>query len=287
MKSSEIYQTVTDRIVASLEEGNIPWHRPWKIEGGVHRSLATKKVYRGINQFWLSIIAQSEGYESSWWLTYKQAQKLGGQVRKGEKSTLVFFFKPIPIEEIVNGKKVKKTIPFLKSFNVFNASQCDGIETPKVDASEFTPIERAQAIIDQMPDAPDISFGHDIAAYSPSMDDVYLPNKKAFDLAESYYVTAYHELVHSTGHSSRLNRCPDYDASSTEAYAKEELVAELGASMLAGLAGIDHPTTIENTKAYIKGWISALEDDPRLVVHAASKAQQAADYIIGPEDEDE
>ncbi len=286
-KQNEIYQQVTDRIVASLEEGHIPWHRPWNIEGGAHRSMATKKTYRGINQFLLSLTAMSNGYNSPWWVTYKQAKKLGGQVRKGEKSTMVVFFKPMVIEEEVNGKKVKRFFPLLKHFNVFNIEQCDDIEAPKIAASEFTPDEQAEALVDQMQNRPEIRYGFDRAAYSASADEVFMPNAESFNSTSEYYATLYHELVHSTGHSERLNRCPDYTDSETDAYAKEELIAELGASMLCALVGIDHEKTIENAQAYINGWIRELDNNPRLIVQAASKAQGAADYIVGPDEEEE
>lgn len=285
---NEIYQQVTDRIVAALQEGHIPWHRPWNIEGGAHRAMSNKKTYRGVNQILLTLTSLSEGYKSPWWVTYKQAEKLGGQVRKGEKSTMVVFFKMIPYEEEdKNGEKQKRAFPFLKYFRVFNIEQCDGIEAPVIPASEFTTLEQAEALVDQMPDRPEINFGFSQAAYSAAEDEVRMPTEDQFDSLEEYYATLYPELVHSTGHESRLNRCPEYTPDGVEAYAKEELIAEIGGSMLCSLVGINHEKTITNTQAYIDNWIRELNENPRLIVQAASKAQGAADFIVGPDEDDE
>jgi antirestriction protein ArdC len=316
--TQEIYQEVTDKIIASLEEGNSPWKRPWKIEGGsVHRNMITKKPYRGVNQWLLDIHCHINGYRHSQWLTFKQAGDLsfqqwcrdnkqkatkGGKpnqeawkayqadekgykgVRKGEKGTMVVFFKMIPTGEMKTskrtGKQVEVLMPLLRHFTVFNIEQT-GLKPPARPAEEFTPIERAQAIIDQMPNRPDTEYGYDKAGYAPGDDVVYMPDPTSFDSPEHRYATEYHELVHATGHGDRLNRITDVNEFGSDPYAKEELVAEMGSAMLCGLADISVPAVEENAKAYCRNWISQFEDNPRLIVQAASKAQGAADYIIG------
>lgn len=286
-KSPEaIYQEVTDRIVAALEEGHIPWERPWRVHGGVHSNLSSKRDYRGINQFLLDLTAMDKGYSQPYWVTYKQAEAMGGQVRKGEKSSLVVFWKMLNLkldEKDSDGNDVIKKIPLLKYYRVFNVEQIDGIED-KIPAIEeertFTPIERAQQIIKEMPERPKLSHGGDRAYYSPTNDSIRLPKHDDFKSDEAYYHTAYHEMIHSTAHEKRLHRVKDWTAFGADPYAKEELVAEMGAAMLAGIAEIDIPSTRENAKAYIQSWISRFKEDKKLLVQAASKAQQAADFII-------
>lgn len=291
--TDQIYQEVTNTIIAALEQGTVPWHRPWRVDGGVHMNLKNKRAYRGVNQFLLDFSASLAGYRSPYWLTFKQAQELGGSVRKGEKSTLVVFWKILTVDKrdtagnVVTddtGRIVKTKIPLLKYYRVFNVEQCDGIPEDKIPVMEkpedFNPIEAAQAIIDLMPKRPEIHHRGGRAFYRPASDEVTLPEPEQFDSPEHYYLTAYHELVHSTGHEDRLHRVKDWTMFGSDPYAKEELVAEMGAAMLAGFAEINMPT-VENSAAYIASWLKRFKDDKKLVVQAASKAQQAADFILG------
>jgi len=297
--ADQIYQEVTDRIVEALEAGTVPWQRPWRVRGGVHMNLKSKRSYRGINQFLLDFTAQTAGYRQPYWMTYKQAKELGGQVRGGEKSTMVVFWKPIIVEKkdangkkvVKDGKKVMTKIFLFRYYNVFNAEQIDGIEDkiPVVEEEEvedFNPIKAAQVIIDEMPSAPPIKHGGDRACYIPMLDSINLPEPEQFLSPEDYYHTAYHELVHSTGHEDRLGRIKDWTTFGSDPYAKEELVAEMGAAMLAGIVGIDIPTK-DNTASYISSWLSRIKGDKKLVVQAAGKAQQAADFIIGAHEEND
>jgi antirestriction protein ArdC len=286
--SAQIYQKVTDRIVKALEEGTVPWKRPWKVQGGVHINLKSKRTYRGVNQFLLDLSAMVGQYSSPYWLTLNQANEYGGKVRKGEKATTVVFFKPIIIEtdevDEKTGEKKRKRIALLKYYNVFNVEQIDGLDPkyvpqPEKDEQEFTPIERAEKLIKGMPNLPKLSHGGDRAAYNPMTDAIRLPKHAQFDSPEHYYLTSFHEHVHSTGHESRLHRVKDWAGFGSDPYAREELVAEMGAAMLAAVTGIENGDIEENTNAYIANWLKRLKDDPKLVVQAGAAAQKAADYI--------
>jgi len=275
-----VYDIVTDRIMELLEEGTVPWRKPWKSSGGP-RNLISKKEYRGINQFLLNC----SSYSSPYWLTYKQANQKGGHVRKGEKSTLVVFWKfinTVTEPEDPKDQKHLTQVPLLRYYRVFNLDQVDGIDPPADEQTinEFTPIEQAEQILENMECKPVIQYGGDRAAYSPSQDLIKLPDRGAFSAPEEFYSTAFHELAHATGHASRLGRKgvtePSYFGS--HAYSQEELVAEFGASMLCGVCGIEQQT-IENSASYISSWLNVLKSDKRLAVIAASQAQRAADFI--------
>jgi antirestriction protein ArdC len=280
----DIYSTVTDRITELLEQGTVPWRKPWKSSGGP-RNLISKKEYRGINQFLLNC----SPYSSPYFLTYKQASEKGGQVRKGEKSTLVVFWKWIDRKEsesVVESDRQELTgkIPLLRYYNVFNLDQVDGIEQPKEPEIEnpFTPIEQAELIIENMKCKPRIHYGGDRAYYMPSSDLVQLPPRETFHSPEAFYNVVYHEIGHASGAQHRLNRKgvtePTYFGS--HEYSQEEICAEMTASLLCGVSGIEQQT-IENSAAYIQGWLKVLKQDKKCLVLAAAQAQKAADYILG------
>jgi len=277
---SSVYQIVTERILKQLESGVVPWRKPWRTEPP--RNLVSGKEYRGINPFLLA----SQGYGSRYWLTFKQANKLGGHIRKGEKSSIVTFWN-IGEEKTVRDADgtARKSKPFLlRYYRVFNVEQTEGIadklglgNVPQRVAS----IEQCEAIVKGMPNSPRIE--QDARAwYRPSTDTVGMPYRNAFNSAEEFYSTLFHELTHSTGHTSRLRRdgIENIAAFGSESYSKEELIAEMGAAMLCGVTGIS-PATIPNSAAYLQGWINRLRGDSKLLVSAASQAQKAADYIQG------
>jgi antirestriction protein ArdC len=279
----KVYEVVNLRILELLQQGTVPWRKTWHSESSTPKNLVSKKEYRGINVFMLAC----QEYSSPYWLTFKQCQDKGGKVRKGEKSTPVIFWKWIDrkdpddpdTKETKNGK-----VPMLRYYNVFNIEQVEGITVPPSPVaivSPFTPIERADQIIASMPLRPDIRHGGNEACYSPVLDYVKLPEPSAFQSPEEYYSTAFHELTHATGHASRVGRKgilePSYFGS--HSYSKEELVAEMGAAFLCGVAGIEQ-RTIENSAAYIAGWLKALKNDRTLLVHAAAQAQHGSDYIL-------
>ncbi|MEO8166228.1 MAG: zincin-like metallopeptidase domain-containing protein, partial [Betaproteobacteria bacterium] len=235
--------------------------------------------------FLLAMQAWDRGFGSDYWLTFKQAQKQGGQVKKGEKSSLVVFWKQYETEDRETGEEIK--VPVLRHYNVFNAEQCDGITPP--DAIEatlngpvFEPLDEAVRIVDGYMNGPEISHGGSRAFYRPSKDRVQMPEPNRFDVRENYYSTLFHELVHSTAHAKRLNRGLDGKLApfGSPDYSKEELVAEMGAAFLSAVAGIS-PPTIEQSAAYIGNWTKVLKDDKRFVVTAAGAAQRATDLILG------
>lgn len=281
--NNEIYERVTNKILDALEQGVVPWHRPWSsVHSGLHQNLVTKRPYRGVNQFLCEITAMSGDYSSPYWLSKKQIRDKKGRIRKGEKGTLIVFWKILRFktEELdSNDQPIVKTVPLLKHYFVWNVEQCDGIKVPELPKLEFEPIERAQQVIDNMPSRPKISHRGDRAFYRPGYDDVTLPPKGAFHTRQAYYGTAYHELVHSTGHESRLHRVKDWTSFGSDPYANEELVAELGAAMLNGTVGIE--IEHKQSAAYIDNWAKRIRADKKLIVGAAGKAQKAADYILG------
>lgn len=283
--SSKVYDIITNQIIEMLEAGTVPWHKPWSAVGGP-ANLVSKKAYRGINVFMLEFTALKKDYSSNYWLSYKQAQKMKGQVRKGEKSTMVIFWRWLEREDKETGEITH--FPMLRYYRVFNAEQVDwpeGFEIPTPELPDnYSPIEQADTIIANMPNAPSIEHNGSCASYNPRIDRVRLPPQASFDNTEAYYSTVYHELVHSTGHAKRLCRFTlDELANATEGgefHCNEELIAEMGAAMLCGITGIEM-AIIDNSAAYIASWLRRLRNDKRLVVQAAGQAQKAADCIQG------
>jgi antirestriction protein ArdC len=280
---ADAYQVITDRIVGLLENGVIPWQKPWSGGQSLPQNLTSRKPYRGVNVFLLHAMC----YQSPFWLTYKQAQELGGNVRRGEKACPVVFWKWLDVDGTEGGER--KRIPFLRYYSVFNVAQCEGI-TPHIPESEnfrrdHNPIEAGERMVSAMPHRPEIKHGLDRAFYSPAGDFVGMPSPSQFRTGEDYYSVLFHELTHSTGHETRLNRKGvsasdgEWSAFGSTPYAKEELVAEMGAAFLCGHAGIVE-RTLDNSAAYIKSWLNRLKDDPRLVVQASAQAQKAADFIL-------
>ena len=271
----DVYQVVTDQIIKLLEQGTVPWRKPWKGVNHVPRNLMSRKAYRGINLFLLN----AASYSSPFWLTFRQAQGLGGTIKKGEKSFPVVFWKLL--EEEREGEKHQ--IPFLRYHPVFNVAQCDGIHVPIPTGiqTDFQPIKQCEEVVSQMPSAPMIQHGGEQALYSPPLDMVKMPDAPTFESSEAYYTTLFHELVHSTGHGSRLNRkeVTEPNRFGSDPYSREELVAEMGAAFLSGHCGIEDKT-LNQSASYIQSWLQRLKDDRRLVVQAAALAQKAADFIL-------
>ena len=280
MANFDIYQMVTDRIVAQLENGIVPWQQPWSVGACgscCAYSHATGKAYSLINQFMLG--------KSGEYLTFKQCQDEGGKIRKGEKASAIVFWKMIVVEEEKDGETITKTVPVLKYYNVFHIDQCEGIK-PKynaVDVKPFEPIEEAENVCDGYLSRSGVKLYHDenSAYYSPSKDEVHLPKKEAFVNNVEYYSTLFHELTHSTGHKSRLNRINTTAAFGSGDYSKEELVAEIGSAAIINQLGFETKSQFENSVAYIGNWIKALKNDKRLIVSAAGRAEKAVDMIMG------
>jgi antirestriction protein ArdC len=276
-----VYEIITERILKKLEAGTVPWRKPWQGgDAGIPRNVATGFPYRGINPFLLA----GAGYASPYWLTFRQAKRRGGTVRKGEHGTPVIFWKWRDPENGEGGDD-ERTIPILRYYLVFNIEQCDGVSIPVTSLAPqraFAPITRCEEVVERMPDAPRIEHGRTEAAYLPARDTVILPDRSAFESEAAYYATLFHELAHATGHARRLARPAVMDAASfgSHAYSKEELVAEMGAAFLCSHAGIE-AATLESAASYIDGWIRVLRGDSRLVIQAAAHAQRAADFILG------
>lgn len=287
----DTYQEVTDRIIESLESGVVPWDKPWNNIGGVARNLNSNRPYRGVNVFLTAMTAMSKGYSDSRWATFSGIKRAGGSVRKGEKGTLVILWKPIEKKDKITGEVTDKFL-MLKGYTVFNVEQADfadGILKPEVDEDDLRAHdadEVAEAIIADYIERENLTLkrGGNSAHYSPMLDELAVPKPEQFKTGEAFYSVSFHELVHSTGHESRLNRIESTSFGS-DPYAMEELVAELGAAMISGVAGTDSP--IERSAAYIAHWLRQLRDDKKFVVQAAAKAQRAADLILGTKFEDE
>lgn len=281
---ANLYETVTARILSELEAGVIPWVKPWSATPGQNTpcNATTNRPYSGCNVV-LLWLASAAGYATPRYLTYKQAQDAGGQVRKGERGVTVFFVSRIQVKDKSDGAKPndKKTIPLLKAYTVFNVEQCDNLPD-RVKTSgpvKVTNKDERDATIDEFlaHSGANIKEGLSEAFYRPSEDFVYLPAFITFRSAASFYATAFHELGHWTGHTSRLardlkNRFGD------KAYAAEELVAELCSAFLCAEFSVDGEI---RHAGYIKNWIELLRDDSRAFFTAASKAQRAADYLRG------
>lgn len=286
---TDIYQRVTDQIVAELEDGVRPWLKPWNAEhaaGRITRPLRANGVaYRGINILMLWASAVEKGFAAPLWLTYKQAQELGGQVRKGEKGSPVVYANTITRTEqdADTGEDVERNIPFMKAYTVFNAEQVDGLpahfyalQEPALDP--VARIEKAETFFAAT--RADIRHGGNQAYYAIGEDRVQMPPFEAFRDAESYYATLAHELTHWTRHPTRLDRSFGRKKWGDEGYAKEELVAELGAAFLSADLGLT-PEPRADHASYIASWLKVLKDDKRAIFTAAAHAQRAADYLIG------
>src|SRR5215469_8988151 len=266
---------MTSRIIEALERGQVPWRKPWQTPPPAN--LISKKAYRGINVFLLAM----HGYGSPYWLTYTQAQAIGGNVRKGEHGAKIVFWKFDTYEtETAEGEAEKHKSAFMRYYTVLNLEQTEGLKA-LLGLPPAAPIESAESIIQGMPNPP--TFEQDFqAAYIPSRDMVKMPSRTAFESLAEYYSTLFHELTHSTGHAKRLAR-EGFDTPQkfwSDFYSREELIAEMGSAMLCGVAGIEQ-CTLANSAAYLKTWIERLKNESKLIVSAASAAQKAADYIQG------
>ena len=276
--SKKVYEIITERILEQLDKGIIPWEKPWTGQGKCI-SRSTGKAYSFLNEMLLD--RQGE------YATFKQIQKEGGRVKKGAKSYVVTFWKMLPIEEEnAKGEKVKKTIPLLRYYNVFNLEDCENIEPKHLDKlkdNDFKSDKDSEETISDYFNRHGINFENvagNRAYYSPSQDKVVVPLKKQFDKQSEYYSTLFHEAIHSTGHESRLDRLTKTASFGSNEYSKEELVAEIGASTLVNMFGLETSSSFRNNTAYIQSWANALKNDINMIVHASSRAGKAVDMIL-------
>lgn len=280
--SKSVYEMVTERIINQLEQGIIPWQKPWTgVRSGAYNRIS-KKSYSLINQMMLKHDGE--------YATFKQWESLGGHVRKGEKSEIVVFWKITPVEETKeDGTKEIKQIPLLRYYNVFHISQVEGVEPLAEDErDQIEPIEKAENVLHDYWTRENIKVEHkagDRAYYSPTHDMICLPLFEQFTDTSEYYSTAFHESVHSTMKESRCNRAEDRKgklvAFGSDDYSKEELVAEIGSANILNILGIETTKSFRNSAAYIQNWLSVLKNDVKFIVSASSKAEKAVKYILG------
>ena len=287
------YQEITDKVIAALITGVIPWQTPNSTDGGLAYNYVSGKEYRGINFFLLNFMRP---HANGAYLTFNQARKLGGKVRKGARSQKVYFFKVMyrdtngkPLTDVKarelmdRGVKVKGT-PFMKTSPVFNVEDVEGIEfdLPQAQTFEHNPVKAADDFVAGILQGPQIRTSATRGNfYRPLTDEIVMYPRNRYKTVEAYYQTLFHELTHATGHGDRLNRegiTGEIKAGSAK-YAREELTAEMGAAFLCSKMGIE--PDIDNTAAYIANWLQALKNDKLLVYKAAAQAQQAVDYLTG------
>lgn len=291
----DMYQYVTDRIVAALENGTAPWVRPWKhvagsqVIGGYPSNLVSKKPYKGINIFLLWLTSMEHGYTDTRWCTFNAIKNVGGHVRKGEHSTLIVFWKFIDRSQTVttkndDGDEITETrmgkVPLIRYYRVFNAEQCELPERYKLKTEESQE-EQTDGRIPEVEEfisgtGADIVYGGDRACYTPLTDRIAVPNLSSFDSPEAFYATNFHELTHWTGKKERTDR-PLINRFGDEAYAFEELIAEMGSAFLCAHFGVEGQLQHEN---YVGNWIKILKDNKYAVFTASSKARTATEWML-------
>lgn len=275
-----VYQIVTDRIIEELKKGFIPWQKPWmsmRIQSGAYNRI-TKRPYSILNQ----LLLQHEGE----YATIRQWNQLGGKIKKGSNAEIVVFWKLQNFQkEKENGEVEEQKVPLLRYYWVFHISSVDGV-TPlsRPEPEEVLGIEAGDKVIREYADREHVLIREeytDEAYYSPSSDQIVIPGKQQYQDIHEFYSTAFHEMIHSTGHKSRLHRNLSQNIFGLESYSKEELIAEIGSAMLMKTVGIDTGKSFRNSAAYIQGWLRHIQQDEKLVVSAAGKAEKAARYILG------
>ena len=283
----DLYQEVTDKLVVAIEAGTAPWQRPWTevASAGLAMNGVSSRHYNGVNALLLMMTAQAEGYTENRWFTFKQANDLGAKVRKGSKSTPVYFFKMLDargpeVEEkgvAPAAARHERQIPFLTEYRVFHASQIEGIEALQQPERQWSPIEAVQQLVKRM--QPEIRYGGDRAFYAPGLgrDVIHMPSEGAFPSAEAHAGTLAHELGHWTGAEHRLNRT--FGAWGTEAYAAEELRAEIFSACLCAELGVATP--FDNHAAYVGSWVKKLREDKFEIFRAAKDARRMVDFVTG------
>lgn len=300
MSTKDIMKRVTDLVVEALDNDVCPWIKPWDGVGSAPYNFESKHEYKGSNVWMLNAVQLSRGYKHNAWVTFNGAKKCGGFVKKGEKSVPVVYWNFVKKEVEQDGEMVEKTIPFLKYFSVWNVEQC-GIEVETEELPQSSTLPSAEKVIsDYVSREEGLTFDEiegDRACYIPSRDAIIVPTmaqaiKKALDVGQTevdgqqhHYSTCFHEMVHSTGHKSRLARegIVAINGFGTHEYSKEELVAEMGSAVLCTKLGLSSERVMENTKAYCKGWAKKLKSEPSWIVWAGSRSEKAVNYILDDE----
>ncbi len=283
MKAVEVKAQINARIIAMLDQGEIPWSRPWLASGP--RNLFSGRGYTGLNRFILALAP----FSLPFWATYRQYQVAGLQVQRGETGTgIIYAGRTVKTEEKVTTegerKEDKKVLRFLKAFTVFNVAQTDykekGFSLPEVrDNQELLECE---AVVQEYTDREQIMITNgDRAAYSPRDDSIIIPELCQFRTSEHYYATLFHESVHSTGPRLKRFQRTDPVCFGSDTYGREELVAEIGGAYLAALTGIDSEAITRNQTAYLQNWSAAIKADKDMLLYAAGRAEKAVDFITG------
>jgi len=279
---SEIRQQIADQIVDALSCGDVPpWRKPWTNDpnAGLPANVSSGNRYRGVNPILLEISRMKQGFESKWWATYRQIQQLGESVCKGQKGTSIIFYKKYKVTkpDPKTCEEKEESIQVLRYFTVFNVEQTTGLKHLKVGFSNSNDIpiadryREAQALIESI--GPDIRHGGNRAYYSPANDRIQLPFIRQFESESEYFHTTFHELIHWSGASNRLNR-------NELSYGFEELVAEIGACFTSTEVGIPVTEDLSNVKSYLGCWLKAIKTEPQFIFKAASHASKAADYLL-------
>jgi len=286
-KRVSVYEVVTQRMIDYIEQyQELPWMKPWATVESPQKNFVSMRPYNGIN----ALLTGMSGFSSPFWMTFKQVKAKGGTVKKGAKATPVLYWSTFEkkVEDEEDEEKLKK-LGFHRMYFIFNAEQIEGIEFPEFELPkhDFNPIDEAERIIENMPNRPVISRNGTAAYYTPMFDTVTVPKSELFESPEDFYSTIFHELAHSTGHPSRLNRFKeegDNHQFGGQSYSREELVAEMSSAFILNTLGINTKKTDYNSAGYLKAWLRRLKDDPKMVVTAASKAGKAANYIMNKEE---
>jgi antirestriction protein ArdC len=289
-KFNQLAEQVTNEVIAELQLGKAIWQKTWS-SFGLPKNYFSGRPYGGFNAFYLHHVTEKHKYSAPYFLTFKQAQEKGGRVRRGQKGTRIVYWKVYEKKaseqqlEESSDRLDRRLVPFL--WNVFNVDQVEGIDfqLPEVREQDGQQIiASCQQVVENFPlPRPNIRHGGSEAWYAPALDTVQVPESRRFFSAEAYHATLFHELIHATGHPSRLNRYSDKEKASRfgdESYSREELVAEMGASFLCAFTGIKEQV-FPNSVAYLQGWISKFKDDRTMLLYAAARAFKAASYILG------
>ena len=281
-KQNKVLDAVVSQIIERIEAtGVLPWQRPWR-SANQPMNMEYKNAYSGLNR-WSCILA---GYTSPFWLTFPQIRKFGGKIKKGNQHTKIM--KVALIEKKRKNAQGEEEVYArwtqpVKYYKMWNLEQTEGIEAPEVaDDGSFEPIKACEDVVKGFTDAPAVVFGGSKASYNLKKDEIEIPKKEAFISPEEFYNTLFHEYAHATGHSSRLNRRTLVENANfgTETYGKEELVAELTASMLCGHCNVEQKT-INNSSAYISGWLNKMRAEPRMLMASAGMAEKAFKHVVG------
>lgn len=289
--SRDVAAEITNLIIKKLEEGVPPWNRPWRVQGGGGRPLRhCGTPYTGINTFYLWAIGDAQGYRSRYWMTYRQAEALGGNVRRGEAGSLSVYYSSFKKTEAnpVTGVEKERSIRFLRHYMVFNADQIDGLPAhyypPVEDPAPIDP-SLHQAEIDRFFAAipAQVRHGGDQAYFAPTLDYIQMPHQRAFRSMDHYASVRAHETTHWTGGTKRLARTFG-KRFGDKAYSFEELVAEIGSGLICAHLGLPNELHVSHA-SYVAHWLSILRGDKTAIIHAASKAEQAFNYMLAFSDD--